>query len=778
MISIIIRTKNEERWIGSCLEALSRQSRSDFEVVLVDNNSTDKTVDKALNYGVILVNIDEYRPGAAINRGIEASNGDVIVVLSGHCIPVDEQWLDNLVQDLGDDSVAGVYGRQEPLAFSSDHDKRDLLMTFGLDKRVQIKDSLFHNANSAFRRSVWKTYPFDEQVTNIEDRLWAHQVLGAGLKIVYEPTASVFHHHGIHHDGDPTRCENIVDILESIGQDENQTASNKIVVGHLNVVLVIPVREEGLLCLAGKPLYEYAIEHAKQSVLVKTIAVSTDNEAVGAKALDAGVDIVLSRPEGESRFDVILELLMQSSLSMLEEQGNIPDVLVMLEPTFPFRDEDLIDKLVSRFVEGGFDTVIPARTEYNSCWMGEQGSYRRVDSGYIARQFKTPFLTGLKGLCCVCSPATVREGQLFGENVGLLQLEDVIPTIEVRSSSDVLLAETILASPRYSGEETGGDDDSLFNVGIVGLGHVAAHQIAAINSSRDFRLTAGCDPDATRHAVLGRAVNAYTDFEDLLKQPDIDVVVIASPNRLHIAHGIQVMAAGKWLFMEKPLAETEEEFDEFDRARKEYSAQCTFALHAAFGQELEWYCKTNDDLDDIRSIEAEFLDPYIVGGQLEQRAASLGGSWLDSGINALSVICRLISPDDLVIRDSRLKRIDGLACAEVQGSVEFEFSRPQGPGKGSIKTSWTAGRDKKRTILGFNGGDRKILLDHSAQRVVLHDQGQDQLLYSCDNMLPRLTNHYVEAFKDLAAQMQAGKDNFSYGKKLHQFLYRVEELAD
>ena len=84
MISIIIRTKNEERWIGSCLEALSRQSRSDFEVVLVDNNSTDKTVDKALNYGVILVNIDEYRQGAAINRGIEASNGDVIVVLSLH----------------------------------------------------------------------------------------------------------------------------------------------------------------------------------------------------------------------------------------------------------------------------------------------------------------------------------------------------------------------------------------------------------------------------------------------------------------------------------------------------------------------------------------------------------------------------------------------------------------------------------------------------------------------------------------------------------------------
>ena len=167
MISIIIRSKNEERWIGSCLKAVSRQTHTDHEVILVDNNSTDKTVAKALQYGVTLVRIDEFRPGAAINRGIEASRGDIIVCLSGHCIPVDEHWLANLVAGLDDEAVAGVYGRQEPLAFTPDLDKRDLLITFGLDPRVQVKDSFFHNANSAFRRSTWQNFPFDEEVTNI-----------------------------------------------------------------------------------------------------------------------------------------------------------------------------------------------------------------------------------------------------------------------------------------------------------------------------------------------------------------------------------------------------------------------------------------------------------------------------------------------------------------------------------------------------------------------------------------------------------------------------------
>ena len=141
---------------------------------------------------------------------------------------------------------------------------------------------------------------------------------------------------------------------------------------------------------------------------------------------------------------------MQSALDDLEQRGTIPDILVMLEATYPFRGRALIDSLVNQYVEGGFDTVIPARTEYNSCWMEEEGAYQRVDDGYVARQFKRPFYTGLKGLCCVCSPGTIRKGQLFGDNVGLYKLDDTIPAIEVRTDADVALAETILQSPLFS----------------------------------------------------------------------------------------------------------------------------------------------------------------------------------------------------------------------------------------------------------------------------------------------------------------------------------------
>ena len=143
--SIIIRTKNEERWISSCLTAVYNQTYKNIEVVIVDNESTDKTIERTKEFSDIkYVNIKKYLPGKSLNDGIKASSGSYIVCLSGHCIPVDEFWLENLVNTLEEDeSYAGVYGRQEPMSFTTPADKRDLLLVFGLDKKVQLKDSFF-----------------------------------------------------------------------------------------------------------------------------------------------------------------------------------------------------------------------------------------------------------------------------------------------------------------------------------------------------------------------------------------------------------------------------------------------------------------------------------------------------------------------------------------------------------------------------------------------------------------------------------------------------------
>jgi len=219
MISVIVRTKNEQKWIGRCLAAIFRQAFPEFEVIVVDNASTDATLEIIRQFQVRLVTISDeaFTFGRSLNIGIEASKGDFVAMVSGHCIPATDLWLYRLWRNFQlDPTVVGVYGKQDPLPDTNSLDKRDLLTVFGLERRVQEKDYFFHNANSMIRRSTWERIPFDEEIAGVEDRDWARRVLDAGHKLVYEPYASVYHHHGINHGGDHKRAERVVRVIELI----------------------------------------------------------------------------------------------------------------------------------------------------------------------------------------------------------------------------------------------------------------------------------------------------------------------------------------------------------------------------------------------------------------------------------------------------------------------------------------------------------------------------------------------------------------------------------
>lgn len=444
MISIIIRTKNEERWITACLMSVFGQSCKDFEVILVDNKSSDKTVEKALQFNIAkVVTCEDYRPGRALNLGIRESRGEHIVCLSGHCIPVNNEWLANLLRNFEDSDVAGVYGRQESLAFTPDFDKRDLSIIFGLDRRVQRKDSFFHNANSMLKRDLWEKIPFDETVTNIEDRIWAEKMIQRGYKIIYEPEASVYHYHGIHHTGDKNRCTNVVRILESLNPD---TRNNLHVdVENLHVVAIVPVKGK-INYLNKKPLIGYTIQQALASKYIKQVVVSTDNVELAKLSENFGANAPFLRDESLSKDFVDIEKVLQYSLNKIEELKIFPDIVVHLEETFPFRQKQLIDDMIEQLVRNGFDSVIAAKKEFRSIWKEENGQIERVNKGNIPRKYKEPCFISIKGLCTVTLPEFIREGSLLGENIGIYEVDNPYSPIEVREEQDFRMAERLIDS--------------------------------------------------------------------------------------------------------------------------------------------------------------------------------------------------------------------------------------------------------------------------------------------------------------------------------------------
>lgn len=223
-VSVIVRTKNEEFWIERCLRAIfTQKSQYEVEVVLVDNSSTDATIERAksVSDAISIVTLDKYNPSVSLNLGIKAATGDYCICISAHCVPADEYWLENLIEPLSDQELCAVYGRQIPLLTSNPNDKRDLWLTFGLDDVVQKNDPFIHNANAAYRTKDLLAYPFDEKLTNIEDRSWGQTQINLGNKIYYKSNAVVYHDHGIHQTGSLSRLRGVIGMMDIIHRNDS-----------------------------------------------------------------------------------------------------------------------------------------------------------------------------------------------------------------------------------------------------------------------------------------------------------------------------------------------------------------------------------------------------------------------------------------------------------------------------------------------------------------------------------------------------------------------------
>jgi len=321
----------------------------------------------------------------------------------------------------------------------------------------------------------------------------------------------------------------------------------------------------------------------------------------------------------------------------------------------------------------------------------------------------------------------------------------------------------------------------MVSVAIVGLGHVAAHQIEALHQCDGLQFVAGCDLNSDKLRSLPSAARKYERIEDLIEDQGVDVVVVGSPNSMHVEHAQQVLASGKWLVIEKPMAVSRTELHELIEARESSGARCTVALHAAFGVDVDWIRNQIEhgaiNRDMIYRVSSGFYDPYFVDGEVLQCALSLSGSWLDSGINALSVVNRILGPTSFTVTDSRMTRVVGSGCSEVQGTVEYCFSHGTSVGTGLIDTNWTIGRDRKFTSLHLRDTNKTIVVDHSEQCVFMVEDGTVDELFRCKNGRARLTNHYIGVFDDLQQQLQQGEDNFDLGLALHDWLYTAEEWA-
>lgn len=197
-VSIVVRAFNEERHLPALFDGIDAQRYRDFEVILVDSGSFDHSREIGVARGARLVTLkpEDFTFGHSLNEGIRQAQGRFIAIVSAHTKPMHEDWLGNLVAPLRDERTAMVYGMQRGVAESKFGECRDFERTFGRAPRELVPPHYFaNNANSAIRRDLWERHGFDESLPGLEDIAWAKHWMTEGFRVIYQPTAGIFHIH-------------------------------------------------------------------------------------------------------------------------------------------------------------------------------------------------------------------------------------------------------------------------------------------------------------------------------------------------------------------------------------------------------------------------------------------------------------------------------------------------------------------------------------------------------------------------------------------------------
>lgn len=101
-VSVVIPAHNEEQYIGCCIASLKRQTypKNLFEIILVDNNSSDQTINIAQNLGIKVLEKPTGNVGSVRNEGVRHAQGEIIAFLDGDCI-APTRWIEEGVRLLG-----------------------------------------------------------------------------------------------------------------------------------------------------------------------------------------------------------------------------------------------------------------------------------------------------------------------------------------------------------------------------------------------------------------------------------------------------------------------------------------------------------------------------------------------------------------------------------------------------------------------------------------------------------------------------------------------------
>ncbi len=180
--------------------------------------------------------------------------------------------------------------------------------------------------------------------------------------------------------------------------------------------------------------------------------------------------------------------------------------------------------------------------------------------------------------------------------------------------------------------------------GAVGASNMGLNHIRSIAHHPKMELVAICDKNPERLEIAKTEVDCpayYTDWHDLINDPNVEAVVLCIPDRLHLEMTEEALKAGKQVLCEKPMALTIEECEQMRVAEKKYGQRlmvgqiCRYAPGFRLAKKLV----ERGEIGELYYVESEYAHDYSKSrGADDWRVDPLREPFLGGGCHAVDLL--------------------------------------------------------------------------------------------------------------------------------------------
>jgi len=192
-LSIVIPAKNEEKNIGQVLTQLSHiiNKKNNIEIIVVDNGSTDKTLEIASGFNVQIHTLPDVTVASVRNYGAKIAKGDCIAFLDADCI-VDRDWLKSMKKYFLDPEV-GAFGSTPIAPENGTWVERNWSLVRARRQTASEVDWI-NSSNLIVKRSAFHEISgFSEDLITCEDVDFCYRLISNKYKIIYDPKIKAIH---------------------------------------------------------------------------------------------------------------------------------------------------------------------------------------------------------------------------------------------------------------------------------------------------------------------------------------------------------------------------------------------------------------------------------------------------------------------------------------------------------------------------------------------------------------------------------------------------------